>query len=57
MGLNLDLLLRTLFTLFLFVLTNSVGRDSVLGSGISAPTGVKSKSDIFACDVFLPTGV
>ena len=36
------------FTNFLCIFTNSVGRVSVLGSGVFVPTEVKSKCDIFS---------
>ena len=36
---------------------NSVGSVSGLGSSVFAPTGVKSKCDIFALDVFVLIGV
>ena len=35
----------------------SIGSVSCLGYGIFAPTGVDSKCDIFAFDVFIPIGV
>ena len=36
---------------------DSVGSVSVLGSDVSAPTGVDPKGDIFASDISVPTSV
>ena len=44
------------FHAFYLHFDNFVGSISGLGSDVSVPTGVKSKGDIFAFDVFIPTG-
>ena len=45
------------FCAFSLRFDDSVGSVNGLGSGIFLPTGVNSKSDIFAFYVFVPTGV
>ena len=45
------------FCAFYFRFGDSVGSVSVLVSAIFSPRGVESKGDIFAFDVFVPTGV
>ena len=57
LGLTLDPLVRTIFTLFSLRFDNSIGRVSGLGSGVFIQTGVESKCDIFVFFVFVPMGV
>ena len=57
MGLNLNPLVRTIFTLFLWRFDDYVGSVSCFGYGVFVPTGVNPKCDIFAFAVFLPIGV
>ena len=54
LGLTLDLLVRTLFTIVLRVEESIVG---VLASEVFSPTGVDSVEGIFASAVFIPIGV
>ena len=45
------------FCVFYLHFVDSIGSISVYGSGVFAPTGVESKCDIFAFDVFVPIRV
>ena len=55
MDLTLDPLVRTLFAIFLCVLT--IPFVSTFGSDFFSPTGVESKGGIFVFVVFVPTVV
>ena len=57
MGLTPNPLVRTLFTVFICVLTNYIGSVCRLGSGVFVPTGIESKCEDFVFFVFIPIGV